>query len=221
MKLILASQGFTTSEIAQAAADLAGKPLSNLNIAIINEAYVANNAGRDQKWLIRELAYIPQYAQGIIAFVNLRAYDMSEIKERLEFADVLYIVGGKQKILPRLFKETGFDTLLRELASAKVILGTSAGANALGRQIEDTRYWEDQYGSSEEFLAAPSLGLVDFNILPHFEREDHPRRTADILRPLLQDCPFPLYGITDSQAVVYNDGDVRFVGGDPVVFGKQ
>lgn len=141
-------------------------------------------------------------------------------KQRLEFADLIYIVGGAQLVLPKLFRETGFDKLLPELAEAKVIMGTSAGANVLGEQIEDASYWQDQYGSSEEYLAEPFLGLADFNILPHFEREDHPLRTTAKLTPLLKDHPFPLYGITDTQAVILNDNKVEFVGGEPATYGK-
>lgn len=164
MKIILASQGFTTQEIAEATAKLAGKTLNNLNVAIINEAYVTIDTGRDERWMINELMQLANYAKGTIAFVNLRAYNTQELIQRFEFADVIYIVGGKQLILPRLFRETGFDTILKESAKTKVIFGTSAGANVLGKQIVDTDYWQDQYGSSSEFLSEPSMGLVDFNI---------------------------------------------------------
>lgn len=220
MKIVLASQGFTTSEIAEKTADLAGKPLSQLNVAIINEAYDTIDQGRDQKWMINELSQIAKHAKGIIAFINLRAYNATELKKRIEFADIIYIVGGKQIVLPELFKQSGFDTILVEAANEKVIFGTSAGANVLGKQIEDKNYWQDQYGSYEEFLAEPSLGLVEFNILPHFEREDHPKRNKEILTPLLKDHPFPLYGVTDTQAVFFDDGEISFAGGQPVMFGK-
>ena len=153
--------------------------------------------------------------------MNLRAYDINDIKDRLSSADVIYIVGGAQLVLPKLFKETGFDKLLTELAKDKVILGTSAGANVLGAQIQDAEYWEDQYGSSKDYLAESSLGLVDFNILPHYEREDHPRRIEKILAPLLKDNPFPLYGITDTQAVIHDNGKTVFVGGEPAKFGRE
>lgn len=221
MKLILASQGFTTPEIVKATANLIGKSPDNINIAIINEAYVANGAGFDQKWLIDELSLISKYIKGNISFVNLRAYSLPEIRKRLEFADIIYIVGGAQLVLPKLFRDTGFDKLLIELANSKAIMGTSAGANVLGKQIEDQKYWQDQYGSSAEYLANPPLGLADFNILPHFAREDHPRRTQEILTPLLKGNPFPLYGITDTQAVIYNAGSPQFVGGNPVIFGDS
>jgi peptidase E len=220
MRLVLASQGFTTLEIAQKTAELASKPLGKLNVAIINEAYVTIDAGRDQKWMIDELSQIAEHAKGTIAFVNLRAYNIEEITERIDFADVIYIVGGKQVILQKLFRETGFDKILIEAAKTKVIFGTSAGANVLGRQIEDEGYWQDQYGFSEEFLSEPTLGLVGFNILPHFERNDHPRRKREILAPLLKNHPFPLFGVTDTQAVYYNEGEISFAGGDPIKFGK-
>jgi dipeptidase E len=220
MKLVFASQGFTTPEIAHAVAQLAGKSLDTLNVAIINEAYVGIEAGQHEGWLINELSHIANYAKGTISFVNLRAYSVEEMEQRLEFADMLYIVGGAQLVLPKLFQETGFDKLIVEMAQRKIVMGTSAAANVLGRHIEDPAYWQDQYGASERYLAQPSLGLVDFNILPHFEREDHPKRTAKILAPLLKDHPFPLYGLSDEQAVIYNNGDVQFVGGDPAVFGK-
>jgi len=220
MKIVLASQGFTTPEIAQKTAELANKQLENLNVAIINEAYVTIDAASDQSWMIDELGNITKYAKGIVAFVNLRAYDTNELKERIDFADVIYIVGGKQVILPKLFKETGFDKILLEAANSKVIFGTSAGANVLGRQIEDVDYWVDQYGSSEEFIGEPSLGLVDFNILPHFERADHPRRNRNVLSSLLKEHPFSLYGVTDKQAVFFDDGEINFAGGEPIKFGK-
>lgn len=219
MKLVLASQGFTTPEIAQATADLVGKPLDELKVAVINEAYVAIAAGRDEGWLINELSLLKQYVKSVF-FVNLRAYELSEIRDRLSSADVVYIVGGTQLVLPQLFKQTGFDKLLAELAQDKVVLGTSAGANVLGSHIPSAEYWEDQYGDPDTYLAELSLGLVDFNILPHYGREDHPRRTEAVLTPLLKDNPFPLYGVSDTQAAIYDNGKVAFIGGEPVKFGR-
>lgn len=222
MKLVLASQGFTTPEIAQATAKLTGKSLDELNVAIINEAYVAIAGGRDESWLINELSLLKQHVKGSVFFVNLRAYNTAEVKERLGSADLIYIVGGAQLVLPRLFKETGVDTMLGELAkSGVVIFGTSAGANVLGAHIPSSEYWEDQYGNADAYLSEPSLGLVNFNILPHYDREDHPRRNESILTPLIQNNPFPLYGVTDTQAVMYNEGEIEFIGGKPIEFGRQ
>lgn len=76
MKLALASQGFTTDEIAKKIEELVEK----INIAMINEAYVGLDGTWDKRWLIRELANIEKYIGGTIGFINFRAYDKEEIK---------------------------------------------------------------------------------------------------------------------------------------------
>jgi len=219
MKLVLASQGFTTPEIVRKTVKLVGKSSDEINVAIVNEAYTGISPGHDYRWMIDELSLIGDSFGGTIGLVSLRAHSFDELRERFAFADIIYIVGGKQLVLPKLFKATGFEVLLRELAQEKVIFGTSAGANVLGKQITDTAYWDDQYGSHREFLDNPSLGFVNFNILPHYDRNDHPRRNKEILNPILNKHPFPLYGVTDEQAVFYDDGDISFAGGEPVIFG--
>ena len=153
--------------------------------------------------------------------MNLRAYDNAEVARRLQDADIIYIVGGTQLVLPLLFREKGLDTLLPELAKTKVVMGTSAGANVLGQSINNAAYWEDQYGPAEQYLQQPFLGFVNFNILPHWGRADHPNRTKERVEPLLIDSPFPLYGLTDEQAIISNNGTVSFVGGNPVSFGNN
>lgn len=220
MKLILASQGFTTDEIAKSVEKLVGKPLKDINIAIINEAYVVIPETNDKRWMIRELSYISKYIGGIIDFVNLRAYDKAEVKRRLQNADVMYIVGGKNFILPNLFKETGFDEILKEFAEKKVVMGTSAGSIVLGKQVERDQYWKVRYGVTNQEIENKTLGLVNFNIVPHYKRKDHEKWDKEFLNETLKDNPFSVYAITDEQAVVYDNGEVSFIGGNPDVFGK-
>jgi peptidase E len=219
MRLVLASQGFLPNEIAEAAAKLVGKPMGEISVAIINESYVAIDPGHDMRWLLDELNHIPEHFGGAVSFVNIRAYDMGEARKRLEPADIIYIVGGKQKILPELFAATGFDKLLRELAETKVVFGTSAGAIYLGQMIEEPTYREKFYDLS--FMKAKTMGLADFQILPHWGRADHAERTPELMAELLRKCTFPIYAIHDGQAVIYNDGKTEFVGGKPVKFGAQ
>ena len=221
MRLVLASQGFTSPDIANTVSKLVDKPLKNINVSIINEAYVAIPSKNDKKWLINELSLITKYFGGIIDFVNIRAYDKNEIKERLKDTDIIYIVGGKQFVLPELFKQTGFDKILKELSKEKVIFGTSAGANVLGRQIESSEYWKRRYQINIEDIANKQLGFVNFNILPHYLREDHKELDKEFLNSTLKDNPFLVYAITDTQAVVYDNGNISFVGGNPIIFGKE
>ena len=91
MRLALASQGFTTDEIAKKVEELVGKPLEKINVAIINEAYVGLDETRDKRWLIKELANIEKYIGGTIGFINFRAYDKENIDK--------IFVGGNSKFL--------------------------------------------------------------------------------------------------------------------------
>lgn len=105
MKLVLASQGFTTPEIAKSVSELVNKQLENINVAIINEAYVKIPEDRDKRWIIHELSQLSNYIGGNIDFINLKAHKQKEIRKRLAYADMIYIVGGKQLTLPELFKK--------------------------------------------------------------------------------------------------------------------
>ena len=222
MRLALASQGFTTDEIAKKIEELVGKPLEKINVAIINEAYVGLDETRDKRWLIRELANIEKYIGGTIDFVNFRVYDKEEIKKHFQRADLIYIVGGRQHILEKLFRETDTIDILKQMANEKVIMGTSAGSIVLGRKITSADFWKERYPKDWDLAKThEELNLVNFNIIPHYMREDHKKWTKSFFERVLEENPFPIYAITDTQMVVYHDGELEFVGGVPEIFGEK
>ncbi len=222
MKLVLASQGFTTNEIAKEVEKLVGKPLKEINIAIINEAYVGLDGTKDKRWLIKELSNIEKYIGGVIDFVNFRAYSKEEIKKRLNMADLIYIVGGRQHLLEKLFRETDTIDIIKNISKTKVIMGTSAGSIVLGKKITSEKFWDERYPKDKEVAKThEELNLVDFNIIPHYLREDHKKWTKDFFERVLADNEFKVYAIKDSQAVVYNDGKIEFIGGTPDIFGRK
>lgn len=221
MKLILASQGFTTDEIALEVSKIVGKPASEINIAIINETACELAAEKSKRWLIKELSNIEKHIGGRIDFVNFKTHSKEEIRNRLMNADLTYIVGGKQHIYSKLFHETDTIDLIKEVAEKRVIMGTSAGSIVLGKQIISPKFWEQRYNTKLENYEYQELGLVDFNIIPHFLRKDHEKWTAEFLKDVLSDNPFTVYAVTDEQAVAYVDGEIKFIGGKPLVLGKN
>lgn len=116
--------------------------------------------------------------------------------------------------MPDLFEEIGFSEILKEFANEKVVMGTSAGAIILGKQIESDEYWKARYGVTNDEIKNKTLGLVDFNIVPHYKRDDHKKWDKDFLNETLQNNSFPVYAVNDEQAVIYDDGRVSFVGGE-------
>ena len=218
MKLVLASQGFMTKEIVDSVVNLVNKPKDEIKISIINEAYVGLEENKDKHWLIKELGLIEKNFKGIIDFVNLRAYGIEEIEKRLKDTDIIYIVGGKQFILAKLFKEIGFDNLLKKLAKDKVIMGTSAGSIVLGKTVDSNEYYLDRYKINKEDIEVHNLEFVDFNIIPHYLRADRLKYKEEYYKRILKDNTFKMYAINDNQAIIYNEGQLEFIGGEPVVF---
>lgn len=221
MKLILASQGFITNEIEKAVAEIVGKPSKEINITIINETIYEMDRNKSKRWLINELSNIENHIGGRIDFVNFYVQSKKEIRERLMNADLTYIVGGKQHIYSRIFNETDTVDVIREVADKKVIMGTSAGAIVLGKQIQSEKFWQERYNAKLEDFEYQDLGIVPFNIVPHFLREDRKKWTSVFLKDTLADNPFEVYAITDKQAIAYIDGKVKFIGGEPEIFGKN
>ena len=116
MRIILASQGFTTDELENEVSKIVGKPAKDINIAIINESAYVIDKNKSKRWLIKELADIEKHIGGRIDFIDFYMQSLEEIKERLFNADLIYIVGGKQHIYSKLFSETKIVDLLKEIA---------------------------------------------------------------------------------------------------------
>ena len=218
MKVILASQGFTTDEIEREVSEIVGKPANEINIAIINETVYEMDKEKNKRWLIEELSNIEKHIGGRIDFVNFYVHSKEEIRERLMNADVTYMVGGKQHVYSRIFNETDTIDVIREVAEKRVLMATSAGAIALGKQIQSEKFWKERYNAKLEDFKYQDLGIVPFNIVPHFLREDRKKWTSTFLKDTLYDNPFEVYAITDIQAIAYIDGKVRCIGGAPEVF---
>lgn len=221
MRVILASQGFTTNKMEKEVAKIVGKPAHEINIAIINEAMYELESEKCKRWCIRELSNIERHIGGKIDFVNFRVHSKDEIRKRLMKADLTYIVGGKQHIYAKLFRDTDTIELIREVAQKRVLMGTSAGSIVLGKQIQSENFWKQRYQISLKDIECQELGIVPFNIIPHFLREDHEKWTKEFLENVLENNPFPVFAITDEQAVSFVDGKIEFIGGKPEIFGKR
>lgn len=198
---------------------MAGKPLSQLNIAIINEAAAVESG--DKTWLFDEFAKLRKFVGGEIYFVNLLALDIETIEKRLEFADVIYVAGGNYGYLMTVFRKTGFDKLLRDkLLAKKIYVGSSAGSMIAGRLIESPDYLNEFVTDAKIYGVDEYMNLVDFAIIPHMNNGSA-RKNAAVIRKSLTENPFPVYGVSDSQAVIMNNSDISFVGGEIVKFGEN
>lgn len=221
MRLLLASQGFLTDEIANEVERVVGKKLNEINIAIVNESYLELNREKDKRWVIRELACLEKYIGGRIDFIDFKRLSKEEISKRIEQADLIYFVGGKQNVLARIIREYDLKNIIDDMLNKKVIMGTSAGSIIWGKQIESDIYFKERYNKSVESIIDRDYGIVDFNIIPHYLRKGREKWNEEFLSRTLKDEKFPIYAINDNQMISYVDGEIRFIGGKPVVFGNS
>lgn len=112
MKLLLASAGIRTQELAETLSSLVGKRLENINVAVINEASAVEPG--DKTWFFNEINDLRKYVGGAIDFVDLLALTLDEVRERVAFADVIYVVGGNPDYPLYLYNKTGFASLLKD-----------------------------------------------------------------------------------------------------------
>lgn len=219
MKLFLSSAGIRTPELAGSLANLVGKPLDNINIAIINEAAAVEPG--DKTWFLNEINDLRKYVGGDIDFVNLLALNMEEVQERIAFADVIYVVGGNPDYLMYLFAKTDFSRILKNtLLGEKVYVGSSAGSMVLGRRGSTNEY-QNYYGEDRNFGTRDYLGVVDFVIKPHLESPDLPKNHKDILLKASVDERQLIYAVRDEQAIMVDNDRVTFIGGDVFKTGNQ
>lgn len=220
MKAILSSTGITTPELATILSRLVGKPLAQINIAVINEASAVEPG--DKRWWFNEMQNLSEVVGGEIDVINLLALDIQTVEERMGFADAIYVIGGMTDYLMTVFERTGFGELLKnKLLNEKVYVGASAGSMVLGRRINTDGY-KDMYRKGEQdFNVNEYLALVDFSIFPHLNSTLWTRNRVDVIQEAAKGASYPVYAIEDTQAVVVNGDEVSFVGGDVVKIGNS
>ena len=116
--------------------------------------------------------------------LDLRAYfgDPRSLQQRLGAFDLVWVMGGNSFVLRRAMKQSGFDTVIRELLEADAIAygGYAAGAVVAGPSLRGHELMDDPWelpDGYDEPLIWHGLGLTPFAIVPHF-RSRHPEAAS-------------------------------------------
>jgi dipeptidase E len=212
MKLLLTSNGFVTPEVISKCEELAGKPKSELNVAVINEAYAVEHD--DHRWLIDDMVRLKDNVGGRIEIVDLLANDNEVVSARIALADIIFVTGGNSDYLKRVFNKTGFSNILPELLKTKVYVGISAGSMVMGRRISAEAY-KVMYGIADEFSVPEYLNLVDFSIMPHLNSGHFPHREEKLMEAVKFHKGL-IYGLQDDSAIVVDRDKVYSIGSSPL-----
>lgn len=180
MRLCLSSERL--GERAGALLDMLGGP----RIAVIANGY--DGASVTARDIYRTEVYDPIAEFTALGLepheVDLRAHfgDATSLRRRLTGYDLVWVMGGNSFVLRRAMKQSGFDTVIRDMLDADAVAygGYAAGAVVAGPTLRGLELMDDPFelpDSYDEPLIWSGLGLTPFAIVPHY-RSRHPEAAS-------------------------------------------
>lgn len=205
MKLLLTSAGFANEFIVNALLELTGKPFNELNLVDIPTA--ANTEKGDKSWLTDGFNKCKELGFAHIDIVDISAVSINVWEPKLNKANVLLFGGGNTFYLLDWLNKSGLRELLPEMLKNKVYMGISAGSYVACPDISSAqwKHMEDQNIVGLKDLRG--LGLVNFLISPHYIPEHEA-----IINENKDKVPYPIFALTDSQAILVDGDNVKFIG---------
>jgi dipeptidase E len=145
---------------------------------------------------------------GVLELTALPSVKTEDWIPAVQDTDALLVWGGSPLYLCYWMRQSGLADLLPSLRPETVYVGTSGGAMVAAPDFGGETYDESEplTGSDE------ALGLVDFSVFPHLDREDGlpPTPLAEI-EAWAAGLSVPAYVIDDQTAIKVVDGDVEVI----------
>jgi dipeptidase E len=217
VKFLLTSSGITNASIERALVDLLGKPIAESSALVIPTAIYPFPGGGGMAWQAITGASGPLSGLGWKSLGVLELTVLPSIKEdswvpTLRETDALLVWGGDVLYLTYWMRRSGLADLLPSL-DATVYVGVSAGSIAVTPYNCDFEFDLDfvPEGSDQADEGDRALGLVDFTLYPHLDREGFDDATKDNIEKWASGIPVPTYAIDDDTAIRVTDGDVEVI----------
>ncbi len=178
----------------------------DITLAVVENA--ADVYADDNKaWVYQSRNSMQEYGYKVDV-IDLRDYfnKNTDLRERLQNADAIWLGGGNTYYLRWILRETGADEVIVQLVKeGKVYGGGSAGAIVAGPIIKGF----ESADSPEEAPAVidEGLKLTDLIVVPHWQNEKY-GSIMEVINSKLKHDNFDTITITDEQALVI-DGDTR------------
>jgi dipeptidase E len=150
--------------------------------------------------------------------IDLRQYfgKSSELKDELSAYDLVWVRGGNVFVLRRAFKQSGADTVIKELLENNAIAygGYSAGVDILQPHLHGIELVDSPDVVPESYNAEviwECLGVLPYCVAPHY-KSDHPE-SADIDKTVSYyiDNHVPFVALRDGEAIVINGSEQKIV----------
>lgn len=173
-------------------------------------AFIPTAAGPyEDKWFIKEDRdeFVKKKFQ--IKDVDINNKTERELFKELKDIDVIFVGGGNTFYLLQKARESGFDKIVKKLIKKSVIyVGASAGADLVCPTIEPVKSFDDP-SEAPGLKSFEGLNLVDFIVLPHFDKKN--KLICEKIIKEWGQKGYKVIPITDKQAIIVNGDECKIV----------
>jgi dipeptidase E len=211
MKILLTSSGISNPSIHNALVDMLGKPIAESNALCIPTGVQPFPGGPSHVYqfitgrTLSPMCGLEWKSLGVLELTALPSIKAEYWMDAVKETDALLVWGGDSRYLCYWMRQSGLADLLPSLRPESVYVGVSGGSMVLTPTIGD--YPHDHSLTSSDHM----LGLVDFSIYPHLEREEMPDTTMANIARWAAGLPVPAYAIDDQTAIKVVDGSVEVI----------
>jgi dipeptidase E len=212
MKFLLTSSGIKNTSIHDALVGLLGKPIAESSALCIPTGVQPFPGGPYQVYRfisgsIGSMCELGWKSLGVLELTALPSIRKEIWTAEVQETDALLVWGGSPLYLCYWMRQSGLADLLPSLRPETVYVGTSGGAMVATPDFGGTTYDDsDPLTGSDK-----ALGLVDFSLFPHLEREDMPDTSLANIEKWAAGIPVPAYAIDDQTAITVVDDTVEVV----------
>ena len=140
--------------------------------------------------------------------LDLDGKHKQELHEFLSEFDIVYVEGGNSFYLLKSIRESGFDTVMKELLPKGLIyVGASAGTYVACPTIEMALWRHQDKYDHHGITDVTAMGLVPFLVTAHYKPE-----YDALLKEKIPKAHYPVRILSDDQALLVEDNEVRLIG---------
>jgi dipeptidase E len=213
MRFLLTSSGISNARIHHALVELLGKPIAESSALCIPTGVQPFPGGPSHVYRFitgsteSPMCGLGWKSLGVLELTALPSIRKEHWVPAVQDVDALLVWGGSPLYLCYWMRESGLADLLPSLRRETVYVGTSGGA-----MVATPDFGGETYDDSEPLTGSDrALGLVDFSVFPHLEREDMPDTSLANIERWAAGLSVPAYAIDDQTAIKVVDGTVEVV----------
>lgn len=144
-----------------------------------------------------------------LKLIELEEYNQKEVMDDLRGSEIIWFAGGSAGYLGYWTTRTGLDKNLKSLLeSGTKYVGSSAGSMVASKMmsVADWYIGEAEVGASN----VPGLGLVDFDIYPHYDEQ-----YLDQIKEKYKGSK--LYLLKDGEEIIVDGDSITVIGEERII----